>query len=419
MNSYTATRRVLGFLLLVAFCFSVLALSIHSGAADGKPFEGDEEPLIPILARGIDVSAYQGDIDWARVKAAGVDFVILRASGGVGKDQNFEANYTAAHAVGLGVGAYYCTAATTPEQAEKEADLLLTWLEGKRLEYPVYFDIEGDDQSALPDNAARTALCTAFVGRMKQAGWCAGVYSYKSWFETMLDLPALMQESEIWWAHWPQSGQPDIDYSRYGLWQYASDGRVDGVNGDVDVDVAFTDYPRLMKQRGWNGYPVSPALVSFGDVNDDGTVDTADAVLTLQYAAELIDGRALNTAAADVNGDGAIDTADAVLILQYAAELIDRFPAQPAESETTTEPSGATTRPDTTESTTTASEPTTTATDAPPAPTSSDAPATTTSEPAVTTSSESAATTTTSDAPMTTTTASSRPSGITLPFVPA
>ena len=418
MNFSAATRRTLGVLLLVALCVSVLFLSVNSQSADDTPFEGDDTPLVPILARGIDVSAYQGAIDWTRVKAAGVDFVILRASGGMGKDQNFEANYTAAHAAGLDVGAYYCTAATTPEAAVAEAELLLTWLDGKRLEYPVYFDIEGDDYSALPDNAARTALCTAFVDRMNRAGWCAGVYSNKIWFETMLDLPTLMQQSEIWWAHWPQSGQPDIDYSRYGLWQYASDGRVDGVIGDVDVDVAFIDYPRLMKQRGWNGYPVSPALVSFGDVNDDRAVDTADAVLTLQYAAKLIDSRALNTTAADVNGDGAIDTADAVLILQYAAKLIDRFPAQPTETETTTEPSTAT-RPDTSETatTTTTSEPTVT--------TSSDAPATTTSEPTVTTSSESSTTTTTNDAPTettgttTTTTASSRPSGITLPFVPA
>lgn len=382
MNSSNIVRRLTGFFLLIVLGFSVLFLSVRSESADGQPLEEGGTSLIPVLAHGIDVSAYQGEIDWARVKAASVDFVILRASGGVGKDQNFEANYAGAHAAGLDVGVYYCTAATTPAKAVAEAEQLLTWLDGKRLEYPVYFDMEGTDQSALPDNAARTALCTAFIRRMKQAGWCAGVYSNKTWFETLLDLPALMRESEIWWAHWPESGQPDIDYSRYGLWQYASDGRVDGVKGNVDVDVAFKDYPRLMRQHGWNGYPADPAVVSFGNVNDDGSIDTADAVLTLQYAAGLIDRSALNTAAADVNGDGSIDTADAVLILQYAAGLIDRFPAQPSEPPATTTTTG-----DVTVTTTT-----------------SDVPATTT---------------TTSDVTATTTTTSSRSSGITLPFVPA
>ena len=282
---------------------------------------------LPDMVHGIDVSSYQGVINWTQVKADGVDYVILRAGTGLGKDTMFEENYIAAKEAGLHVGCYFYTYALTVEEAEHEAAQLLTLLEGKQLEYPVYFDIEDVTQQTLT-NEQRTALCLAFLNKVKAAGWCGGVYASKYWFESLLDLTTLQKTGEIWWAQWTASATPDEDKSAYGMWQYASDGRVNGIYGDIDRNVAYIDYPSLMKEQGLNGYSPTPIP---GDVDGNRQTTSTDARLVLQYTVEKVDETALDLTVADVDGDGKITTTDARLILQKSVGKIENYPLPPEE----------------------------------------------------------------------------------------
>lgn len=286
---------------------------------------------LPDMVHGVDLSSYQGEVNWAAVKADGMDFVILRAGTSYGKDTKFEENYTAAKAAGLGVGCYFYTYAKTPETVQKETAEMLEWLRGKQLEYPVYFDIEDPSLEPLT-NDQRTTLCLTFLKQVKEAGFCGGVYASRYWFTELLDLPKLQKAGEIWWAQWIASGKPDQDFSDYGMWQYASDGRVNGVWGDVDMNVAYKDYPALMRQHGWNGYPLEPTP---GDVDGDCTVTSTDARLVLQYAVGKVTEEDLNVALADVDSDGEITSTDARLILQKAVGKIDTFPTAPPEDNET------------------------------------------------------------------------------------
>lgn len=278
---------------------------------------------LPPMVHGIDVSGWQGgEIRWNAVRDDGAEFVILRAGTSLAKDEFFEANYQAAHEAGLDVGCYFYTYATTPEEVVEETAELLGWLEGKQLEYPVYFDMEDVDLLPLT-NEERTTLALTFLKEVRDAGFCGGVYANKYWFEELLDLPTLAAQGEIWWAYWPESGQPDMDFSDYGLWQYASDGYIDGIYGEIDLNVAYKDYPAMMKRYGLNGFAADPMR---GDANGDGRVNTTDARRVLQFAADMLDEEEFPFTDADVNEDGKVNTTDARLILQYAAGMIDRYP---------------------------------------------------------------------------------------------
>lgn len=298
----------------------------------GMLFSGMPAAAMPAMTHGIDISGWQGDeIDWDAVRNDGAEFVILRAGTSKGKDSQFEANYQAAKAAGLDVGCYFYTYATTAEQVTDDTAVLLDWLAGKQLEYPVYFDIEDTVQQELT-TTVRTALCLTFLNQVREAGWCGGVYASKYWFENLLDLATLAAQGEIWWAHWTVSGQPDIDYSEYGLWQYASDGRIDGIYGDIDLNVSFRNYPALMQLNGWNGFP---RVGLRGDASGDGRVNTTDARRILQYAAQKIGEDELDLSEADVNEDKKVNTTDARLILQLAAGKIEEFPTvEPSEEDT-------------------------------------------------------------------------------------
>lgn len=276
--------------LLTLFCMPLSTLAA-----------GEEK----IVARGIDVSYAQWDgnrsIDFKKVKEAGIDFVIVRIgyTNRVGPDDYFEKNYKAAKEAGLQVGAYWYNYATTVDQAEKDAADAIRYLKGKQLEYPVYIDME--DPSLIPNQnknlttRQRTDIALAFMRKMQQAGYMSGVYANKNWFTKYLYKAEIDQAGEIWWAQWPYSGNPDVDLSAYGLWQYASDGKVNGVYdpkkekglADVDVDVAYVDYPTLIKLNGLNGFAKNNYINTANkqDINGDGKTDLKDAALMAKYIA--------------------------------------------------------------------------------------------------------------------------------------
>lgn len=210
------------------------------------------------IANGIDVSAWQGVINWTNVKASGVDFAILRIMAS-GKDSYFEANYTNGHAAGVKLGVYCYSYAATVEAARAEANKVLSWLGGRKLEYPIYYDIEDAKQSALT-KAQRTELCIAFCDVIQAAGYRAGIYSGTYWFNNYLDRATLTAKYEIWEAMWPASNGVQINSPIYdksstcGMWQYSSVGSVSGISGRVDMNVSYKDYAAYMIANGYNGY---------------------------------------------------------------------------------------------------------------------------------------------------------------------
>ena len=224
------------------------------------------------IAYGIDVSAWQGDINWTQVKASGIDFAILRVMAS-GKDKYFETNYNNAKAAGVKLGAYIYSYADTVAEAQTEAQKVLSYINGRTLEYPVYYDIEDPDRHAGLSKAQRTALCTAFCDVIQASGYRAGIYSTTYWFDNYMDRAALSSKYEIWEAKWPTSGgvqvkEPIYDKSATcGMWQYTSQGSIPGISGYVDRNVSYKDYASYMAANGLNGYgngtvtpPVTPSV---------------------------------------------------------------------------------------------------------------------------------------------------------------
>ncbi|MBQ8826892.1 MAG: glycoside hydrolase family 25 protein [Oscillospiraceae bacterium] len=200
----------------------------------------------------IDVSRHNGTINWEMVRADGVEGVILRAGYGrlaSQKDSMFEVNYNGAKAAGLYTGVYFYTYAKSPDEAETEAEVFLEWIKGKSFELPVYFDIEDASISHLGRNVL-TDICIRWCGKVEKAGYYTGIYANVHWFRNKLDLNRLAPYDK-WLAHWAEA--PAFDESFGGMWQYSSTGKVSGIKGNVDLNRAYRDYPRIIRNAGLNG----------------------------------------------------------------------------------------------------------------------------------------------------------------------
>ena len=231
------------------------------------------------MKKGIDISQWQGNVDFDAVKRAGYEFVMIRAGYGrylSQKDPDFEQNYAKAKAAGLGVGAYWYSYAMTPDYARQEADICMQALEGKQFDYPIAFDIEESKQAQLP-NIMVGDIVKAFCERMENRNYYVSLYSYASFLSEKV--PAEYRKKyDVWVAAFDVS-QPSYS-GAYGMWQYTARGKVSGVNGDCDCDYAYKDYPSIIKSAGLNGYNKtkddSPKANVKGDLNGDGKVDVTD-----------------------------------------------------------------------------------------------------------------------------------------------
>ena len=193
--------------------------------------------------RGIDVSKFQGNIDWNAVKADGITFAIIRCgyrgygSGALVEDSTFRRNIQGATAAGIKVGVYFYSQAINEEEAVQEASMVVSLVQGYSLPYGVYFDTEkvaGDTGRADGISAAqRTANAVAFCEAIQAAGYKAGVYSYASWFYNNLNF-ANISKYRTWIAQYRDT--LDFAYS-YNIWQYTSQGRVNGISGNVDMNL--------------------------------------------------------------------------------------------------------------------------------------------------------------------------------------
>lgn len=199
----------------------------------------------------IDVSTWQGNIDWSKVKADGVQGAIIRAGFGKvasQKDNKFEQNYKNAKAVGMPIGAYWYSYATSVADAKQEAEVCISILKGKQFEYPIYYDLEDRSMTGC-GKSVLTQIATTFCETLENAGYFVGIYSNPNWLNNYLDYN-IVKKYTLWLAHW---GVSEPSY-KCGLWQYSSSGSVSGISGRIDMNWGYQDFPTEIKNGKLNGF---------------------------------------------------------------------------------------------------------------------------------------------------------------------
>ena len=193
---------------------------------------------------GIDVSKWNGIIDWDKVKNAGVQFAIVRAgyrgsvTGSLVEDPQFVANMKGAAAAGIPVGVYFFTQATDEKEAVEEASAVLELIRDFQLTYPVFIDTEGAGGNGRADGLGaetRTLVCEAFCRTVENAGYTAGVYASRNWYNNNLQT-ARLENYHIWLA---EDRSVTLYQGYYKTWQYTSKGKVDGIEGRVDMNITY------------------------------------------------------------------------------------------------------------------------------------------------------------------------------------
>ena len=202
--------------------------------------------------RYVDVSRWQGTIDWAQVKAAGYRGAMLRAVGNrAGKpyvDPTFEANYKGATAAGLDVGAYCYAKATTKAGADKELAMLRSALAGKTFTMPIAVDVEDGGLTVLSQQKL-TDLVAYELGEVEKMGFYAQLYTYTSFAENRLYMGgAALKPYDVWLADYTGK-TPKVDFA-YSAHQHTSKGSVPGISGNVDLNVTTVNYPRIIRKKG-------------------------------------------------------------------------------------------------------------------------------------------------------------------------
>ncbi len=193
---------------------------------------------------GIDVSKWNGDIDWDKVKNAGVEFAIVRAgyrgsvTGSLVQDPYFEANMKGTAAAGVPAGIYFFTQAVNEVEAVEEASMVLKLIKEYKLDYPIFIDTEGAGGNGRADGLdveTRTLVCEAFCRTIENAGYRAGVYGSRNWYNNRLETKRL-ENFCIWLAEYRSV---PIYQGYYQMWQYTSKGKVSGIKGNVDMNISY------------------------------------------------------------------------------------------------------------------------------------------------------------------------------------
>lgn len=206
--------------------------------------------------KGIDVSKWQGLINWNEVKKDSTEFVIIREGWGKKSptqiDKRFKENYEGAKAVGIPVGSYHYSYANSVDDAKREAEFCLENIQGMRFEYPIVFDIEDRTMLSL-SNRQRTDIVKAFCSEIEKAGYYAMFYCNLNWLNNYLIKEELFPKYDLWLAEW-NIATPSVSC---GIWQKSDKGAISGISGNVDLDIAYKNYPEIMINKGLNGFSKS------------------------------------------------------------------------------------------------------------------------------------------------------------------
>lgn len=203
-----------------------------------------------VILRGIDVSWVQGDIDWEAVSKSGIDFAVIRAGrgdiddSGPKEDTHFRQNIEGARQYGIDVGVYFYSYAETTAEAEQEAYFFINLLEGYEITFPVVVDMEEDGRRVDMSDVAEVFMETVAGG-----GYYPMLYSYKSRLDNHFS-DSLKDRYAVWVAKLDDP-EPQTDYEYY-IWQYSHEGKVNGIEGNVDYNIAYRDFPDILRDYGLN-----------------------------------------------------------------------------------------------------------------------------------------------------------------------
>lgn len=224
------------------------------------------------MKRGIDVSSHQGVINWEAVKGK-IDYAIIRCGYGADRESQddiyFKRNVDECTRLGIPFGVYLYSYADNIDWSNSEVDHVLRLVKGYQLAYPIYYDIEDKVQANL-SNEALTDIIVNFCDKLEQHGYYVGVYANLNWWNTKLNSERLEA-----YAKWVARYNSTLGYDA-GMWQYTSSGTIDGINGNVDMNYCYVDYPDAIKKAGLNGFtkeevPIvpTPEIPPVTDVNTE------------------------------------------------------------------------------------------------------------------------------------------------------
>lgn len=193
--------------------------------------------MAKIKRKVIDVSQYQGKIDWKRVKDAGIEGAIIRVGDGTTiKDKQCDRNIKECERLGIPFGLYIYSRAKTRKEARREADIILKKAKGHKIQYPLYIDLERPGYGKYAKRVAEE-----FGDRVEKKGYWCGVYANLGWWEDYLKG---MNRFSKWVARYGKKPKiADMD-----MWQYSSTGKVPGISGNCDMDYCYVDFPKLIKK---------------------------------------------------------------------------------------------------------------------------------------------------------------------------
>ena len=209
--------------------------------------------------KGVDVSKWQGKINFKAVKKAGYEFAMLRLGYGDNDpkqdDELFTRNVEECEKNGLDWGAYLYSYALNTNDAENEADHAIRVLQDYKPTYPVAFDMEDADgykqKNGMPSNETLVNICDTFLNKVEDEGYYVSLYASKSWLENQL-LSKKLDRYDKWVAQWAK----ECTYSKeHGIWQYSSREIIQGIECYIDANIAYKDYPAIVKANGLNGWP--------------------------------------------------------------------------------------------------------------------------------------------------------------------
>lgn len=235
------------------------------------------------VIQGIDVAKWQGTIDWKKVKNSGKKFAILKVTQKNNSvEGKFEANYSGCTENGIPVGVYRYVYAQNTDEAKKEANAIVSVLKGKEISCGVWIDMEDSSISGLGKDKLENII-NAEAEILKSAGYKVGIYCNKNWYDNILDGKELSKTYPFWIARYPSNdtGTYNADSSLspkdYAVvWQYSSKGKVDGISGNVDLDVAFKDLTELMGKI--ESKPAEKPVSAAKTVNYKVKINTASGV---------------------------------------------------------------------------------------------------------------------------------------------
>lgn len=230
-------KKAVTILLSLTFVFLVAFSSLAADWSVGSP---------GFSKHGIDVSHFQGNINWQAAAADGVQFAMIRTRYNNAVDPKFYQNVQGASANGIKVGVYIYSVAANPMEAEADAQFVINTIKDYPISYPVAIDIENDTVHGKMNSAELQAIIDAFCNKIKEAGYYPMVYANDYWIQTKFNTSALSK-----WPVWDARYGAAPVYTKYQIWQATNEGTVSGISGYVDLDFSNVDYTGLIPADSW------------------------------------------------------------------------------------------------------------------------------------------------------------------------